>query len=400
MTLRNQLRWGGLFTIIAAGLMNGMNIVVVSGYHNTAIQAVYGVGFTGLVLACTVIHVAQARQAGLFGLLAYLIAVLSLAYANVATFLILAELAGFQSVHAALVAAWEVLPLIRIAVYGVFLGLTLLGLATAWAGVFPRWAGLLVSLGVALQFPAQFAMEMAGPLFFLFTIGGSILLGAGLMWMGWVLWSGKAPVANEALLSPLDQRWGSVLVIFTGFLFSVNAILNNVGELSLPDGVSNLLVYTCLIFAMVILHTAQAHRAGRIGLMGFLFAHLGATLSIIPAFLIMGQLAGAIATNDALSVSWSEIPVGRAGSYLALTGLLLFGVATLRGGVFPRWTGWLIVIGMATILPTEFVTQPYLFLIFWAIGATLVGAGLGWMGWRLWSGLEVGAASPPTTHLP
>jgi hypothetical protein len=100
-------------------------------------------------------------------------------------------------------------------------------------------------------------------------------------------------------------------------------------------------------------------------------------------------------------ISWVDIPVGRAGIYLALFGLILFGIGTLRAGVFPRWTGWLIVLGMAVIIPTEFVTQPYLFLIFWAIGATLVGAGLAWMGWqtlaRKTEGNETGGKSPGAT---
>lgn len=87
MTLQEQLRWGGLWIILTSLLMNGMNIVVYLGYHNAAIQAVYAIGFTGLILSCTIIHTAQARHAGLFGVLAYLISLFSLALSNVVTFL-------------------------------------------------------------------------------------------------------------------------------------------------------------------------------------------------------------------------------------------------------------------------------------------------------------------------
>jgi hypothetical protein len=171
MTIRDQLRWGGILVILVAALVSGTNILVYAGYHNAAIQAVYGVGFTGLVLACTAIHVAQARRAGWLGLLAYLVSVLSLAYSNVLTFLTLAELAGFQAAHAASVAAWETLPIGRLAVYGCYLGLILLGVAVARAGVFPTWAGVLLALGVALQLPAQFAHEIAGPMFYFSASG-------------------------------------------------------------------------------------------------------------------------------------------------------------------------------------------------------------------------------------
>ncbi len=383
MPLRDQLRWGGLWIIVASALFSSMNIAAYAGHHTTAIQAVYGIGFTALILACTLIHVAQAQRAGLFGLAAYVTTVLSLVYANLITFLTLAELAGYPAAHAALTASWTSLPVGRVAVYGIFAGLPLLGMAAARAGVFPTWAGRLVALGVALQWPAQFATETVGPLFLIFAIGGSLLLGAGLAWIGWALWSGGAPVKTGATLSDLDRRWGGPFLIFAGGLFGLNAILNNVGELSLIDGVSHLLMYTSLIFASPIWYAAQAQRAGRIGLAGFLFTHLGATLSVIPSFLIVAQLAGALQTNDALMISWVEIPVGRAGNYLALAGLFLLGLSTARAAVFPRWSGWLVMAGLAVIVPTYFVTQPYLFQIFWAIGAALAGVGMARIGWRV-----------------
>ena len=189
MNLQEQLRWGGLWIILTSLLMNGMNIVVYLGHHNATIQAVYAIGFTGLILSCTIIHTAQARHAGLFGVLAYLISLFSLALSNVVTFLTLAELAGIREAHQASLGIWH--PVMHTAVYGIFLGITLLGVSIAITGVLPRWGGILLALGVSLQLPAQYAMEIAGQLFFLFIIGGSILCGAGLIWIGWALWSEK-----------------------------------------------------------------------------------------------------------------------------------------------------------------------------------------------------------------
>jgi hypothetical protein len=381
MNLREQLRWGGLWIILTSLLMNGMNIVVYLGYHNAAIQAVYAIGFTGLILSCTIIHTAQARQAGLFGVLAYLISLFSLALSNVVTFLTLAELAGIREAHQASLGIWH--PVMRTAVYGIFLGVTLLGVSVAITGVLPRWGGILLALGVSLQLPAQYAMEIAGQLFFLFTIGGSILYGAGLIWIGWALWSGRGWNQADLGLSNLDRAWGGPVVILTALLLTVSAYLNSLGKLTLAGGVTNMLGFLFLIPGIAILHTTQADRAGGLGLAGFFLTYLGAVLYIIPAYFMMAQLAGQIANNRVLMVSWVDLPVGRYGFYMILSGIFLFGISVIRAGVFPRWTGWLVAVGLAILLPSQFTPQAYLFLIFWMIGATLQGIGLGWMGWTL-----------------
>jgi hypothetical protein len=87
--MEKQLRWGGLLIIFTSLLMNGTNILVYSNYHNALIQAIYGIGFTGLVLTASIIHLAQARRAGTLGLLAFLLSMLSVVYADVVTFLTL-----------------------------------------------------------------------------------------------------------------------------------------------------------------------------------------------------------------------------------------------------------------------------------------------------------------------
>jgi hypothetical protein len=383
MNLRKQLRWGGLWIIITAILMNSMNVVVYLGYHNAAVQALYAVGFTGLILCCTIIHTVQAPRAGLFGVLAYLISLFSLTLSNVVTFLILAELSGIGEAHQASLGIWH--PVMRTAVYGIFIGMTLLGISVAMAGVLPRWAGILLAVGVSLQLPAQYAMEIAGPLFFLFTIGGSILCAAGLIWIGWALWSGKGWHQEDLGLSNLDRVWGGAAVILTAVTLTVNACLNSLGELSLVGGITNLLGFLFLIPGITVLHTAQADRAGGLGLVGFVFTYLGAVLYILPAYFMMAQLAGQIASNRVLMASWVDIPVGRFGFYMVLMGIFLFGISVLRAAVFPRWTGWLVTVGLAILLPSQFSPQAYLFTIFWVIGAILQGFGLGWMGGTLFN---------------
>lgn len=380
MTFRKQLHWGGLFIIVVTLLWSVTNIIVFAGKHNAMIQAVYALGYTGLILTCTIIHIAQARRAGMFELLAYLVSVLCLVYVNVATFLILADLAGIAGTEEALNAVWgSMIP----AVYAIFIGLILFGLAVAQTGVLPRRGGILMALGMALQLPAQFAIDLAGPMFFIFTIGGSMLFGAGLIWIGWALWSGNANLDEGSPLSNLDRTWGAAFILFSSLLMTINAYLNSFADLTLLDGLTHLLNTIALILTITLLYTAQAHRAGGLGLAGFFFTHLGSTLMVITAYLIFGQLAGQIVDNRALMASWVDIPVGRYGSYMVMLGTLLFGVSVIRAEVFPRWTGWLVVIGLALLLPSQFQAQDYLFSIFWVIGATLEGVGLGWMGWTL-----------------
>lgn len=381
MSLRRQLQWGGLWIIAASALLGGANLVIHLGYQNLILQTVYGIGFTMMILACTIIHMTQARRSGIFGLVAYLITVLSLLLTNVDTFLILADFAGIERAMQIAVAIWD--PILHMAVYGIYVGLFLLGVSVAQTGILPRWGGTLTALGISLQVPSQFAVDIVRPMYFIFSIGGSILFIAGLTGIGWALWSGRASVEEEPTLSSLDRFWGAPFLMFSALLMAINAYINSIPDLTLADGVVHMISTMTWILLIVILHNAQADRAGGTGLAGFFLIHLGATLNFITAYFIMAQLAGQIEDNRALMASWVDIPIGRYGMYMLLIGILLFGVSVIRAGVFPRGAGWLVVIGIALSLPSQFTPQDYLFSIFSVIGAAIQGAGFGWMGWTL-----------------
>lgn len=381
MTFRKQIQWGGLLIIIVALLVSIPNALLYVGIHNFALHIAYGIGFTGLILACTIIHIAQARRAGIFELVTYVLAILCLAYVNVVTFMDLVAMADIPGTQQAIAEVHG--PVWLAANYGLYFCLTLFYLASAQVGVLSPLAGMLTAFATAIQLPAQFAMDMAGPMFFTFSVGGSILFGLGLMWMGWSLWSDKEPPIEEPDLSSLDRAWGAPIVMLAALLLVLNAYTNTFSAQTLSNGIINLLSMTMLLLSSVVVFIAQARRAGTTGLLGFAFAHLGAALSIIPAYLIMAQLAGLIESNRALTASWVDFPFGRVGNYMLILGMILFGISVIRAEVFPNWTGWLVVIGIALFLPSQFQSQAYLFLIFWAIGATLVAIGLGWMGWLL-----------------
>ncbi|MBP7694596.1 MAG: hypothetical protein KA764_21925, partial [Anaerolineales bacterium] len=62
-----------------------------------------------------------------------------------------------------------------------------------------------------------------------------------------------------------------------------------------------------------------------------------------------------------------------------------FGAGMVRAGAGPRWSGWLIVGGVALALPIEFGVQAYAFGVFWVVGAALAGAGVLRLGWSIFS---------------
>ena len=74
---------------------------------------------------------------------------------------------------------------------------------------------------------------------------------------------------------------------------------------------------------------------------------------------------------------------------LYILGGLLFGIATLRAGILPRWAAGLLVVGamlapVAALLPPEH--QPKV--------AVPVGLALAWLGYALWSERREQAAEP------
>ena len=382
MGLQQQLHWSGLWIIVASILMNSMRIAISLGYRNPAIQAVYMAGFTGLVFACTIIHLAQAKRSGLLGLIAFLICVLSLAYSNIANFLELMALIGTEEAQTTFQAVRD--PVMRPIAYGSYFGLTLLGISVARAGVLPRWSGAMLAIGVAIGLPAAYTIEFDGALSLIFSIGGSILTMAGLAWMGWALWSGKGWDAEAPGLSSFDRAWGAPFVILTGLLLAVDAAANMFGGLSLASGLTHLLSYTTLLLTSYLLYAGQGDRARGTGFAGFVFTQTGAALYLIPACLIVAQLAGIIDNNRMLMASWQDIPVGRIASYMTILGMFLFGVEAIRSEIYSQASGWLVITGIAVSMPFLFTIQDYFLGIFWVLGAILEGIGVGWMGWALW----------------
>ena len=148
------------------------------------------------------------------------------------------------------------------------------------------------------------------------------------------------------------------------------------------------------LLGMAGLYARQATRASWVGLLGYVLFSLWLTLimgfSFVEAF-ILPQVAHA---NPQFVVAWMGMFTGPKGNFdlgilptiwtltapLYMLGGLLFGVATFRAGILPRWAGALLALGtvlapVAALLPNA--SQPKT--------AIPVGIALGWLGYALWS---------------
>ena len=74
-------------------------------------------------------------------------------------------------------------------------------------------------------------------------------------------------------------------------------------------------------------------------------------------------------------------------------GYLILGVAILRGLGLPRWSGLLLIVGVVLSSPPPVVVPTVLIL---TVGGVLLGAGLAWLGYALWSEKGEMAVQPKT----
>lgn len=137
-----------------------------------------------------------------------------------------------------------------------------------------------------------------------------------------------------------------------------------------------------LLLGLVGLYISQAEAAGVLGLVGFLTAFLG------TAFLV-GALWFELFITPALAVEapgLAEAELGIAGFILVFLlsalGWVLFGVATLRARVYPRWAAVLLIVGGLV----AFVPVP--------LSGVVFSAAVAWMGFILFTRSGVAAGQP------
>jgi hypothetical protein len=163
------------------------------------------------------------------------------------------------------------------------------------------------------------------------------------------------------------------------------------------------------LFGLAGLYIRQAEKSGWLGLIGFVMLSLWFAIVLGFSFVEAFMLPSFATVLPAFVNGWmgifnstpSEINLGilptlwTLAAPLYLLGGLLFGIATFRAGILPRWAGLLLAAGtiltpVAAFLPLDL--QPKI--------AVPVGLALVWLGYALWSERRQDASAPYLAEVP
>jgi hypothetical protein len=146
----------------------------------------------------------------------------------------------------------------------------------------------------------------------------------------------------------LVRTGGGLASAAAGLLLLLGHILDVRGDPEYGTVLGGTLVLTphvVLVFALVALWAAQSERSGLLGSLGMVLGVVGTTL---VSGVVMVEIAGAsgVEVDAVLGASFPSV-LALLGGLAFLIGLVLFGVATMRAGVLPRWAGLLLIVGDA-----------------------------------------------------
>jgi hypothetical protein len=207
-------------------------------------------------------------------------------------------------------------------------------------------------------------------------------------------------------------RWAGLAAVVAGIIFAGIQPIHPPDELSsVTTGtwaiITTLKTVMCLLFLAGItgIYARQVEEAGWLGLAGFLLLTLSWWLQTAYVFaeaFIMPVLAtdapqfvdsflGTIAAGRASEVNLRALPaifsLGVGIPYML--GGLLFGIATLRAGILPRWAAGLLAVG--AVAPFVLAMLPHPLDRTFAVP---MGVALAWLGYALWSERREQAAEP------
>jgi hypothetical protein len=217
---------------------------------------------------------------------------------------------------------------------------------------------------------------------------------------------GSADVLGDPLMAEAARRSGRLLkasglaLVAGGVLMAVATLLHPshetvttiiASEVRLVAAhVAYTLSWLLVLLGLPGLYVAQRGRMGRLGLAGFLTAFLGTYLIAVTGN--FGFLAPVLAKEspavlDAINQYPPVIGINGLAAIAFMVGYVLFGIAMTRSAVMPRLAGILVAVGAPSHLIGFGVAQlvsPALWPIA-VVGSILLGAGLAWPGYRLWS---------------
>ncbi len=217
---------------------------------------------------------------------------------------------------------------------------------------------------------------------------------------------GSADVLGDPLMAEAARRSGRLLkasglaLVAGGVLMAVATLLHPshetvttiiASEVRLVAAhVAYTLSWLLVLLGLPGLYVAQRGRMGRLGLAGFLTAFLGTYLIAVTGN--FGFLAPVLAKEspavlDAINQYPPVLGINGLAAIAFMVGYVLFGIAMTRSAVMPRLAGILVAVGAPSHLIGFGVAQlvsPALWPIA-VVGSILLGAGLAWPGYRLWS---------------
>ncbi|WP_141727631.1 hypothetical protein [Thermogemmatispora onikobensis] len=186
-------------------------------------------------------------------------------------------------------------------------------------------------------------------------------------------------------------RWSGVALVAGGLGMGAAIVLVAFGPSGRfpPSLVSSLLLVASLLvlLALPTMYAHQSEAAGWLGLVGYVLLEVGMVLVLVyaaeplftPTITGVGESAAAFSLGIAL-----------------LLGFVLTAVATLRAGVYPRWSAILLLATSAGFLFDFFVAEelpPIAGLLDSAFLGVMMASAFGGIGGALWRGASQTAAS-------
>ena len=157
-------------------------------------------------------------------------------------------------------------------------------------------------------------------------------------------------------------RWGAIGLALGGVTWVALGFLAAIGLLQAIPGREDVVLFVAALLlsavGLVGLHDLQKDSYGRLGRVGLYIALTAVAARILGAVVF---LAGSS------TLEWLSFP----GTLCMLVGFMIYGVATVRAGVLPRWSGLALVVAMPVSLPLTVYGTMLFGLILLGLGCAL-----------------------------